>query len=326
MTDIPFVDRLGDALEAAIAEPLPSRLRLRSRRKVFVLAVFAAAALAVAALAVAHVLSSPDQLATTGIACYASADLSSDVTVVPNDRAPVAACADAFRRLGQSVPPLVACANGSSIAVIPATDRGVCARVGLEPLPLGYALARAKVSLLAEAVRALEARRDCLAPDTLARGVEHLLFVQGWQGWTAEVQSRPAGPCGSVTGLGGGGRRSIEGALDAGRRVVLVSGTASRSTIDLLYGQGRLAPRLEDESGARCFSIAELTALVQSRAGNAGRAATIELAPPLPSTTTLADARQQRYQSGCAVITDVHAASDGRDVVAVIPRPVAHSR
>src|SRR5205823_11007862 len=190
MTDIPFVDRLGDALEAAIAEPLPSRLRLRSRRNVFVLAVFAAAALAVAALAVAHVLSSPDRLATTGIACYASADLSSDVTVVPNDRAPVAACADAFRRLGQSVPPLVACANGSSIAVIRAADRGVCARVGLEPLPPGYALARAKVSLLAEAVRALEARQDCLAPDKLARGVEHLLFVQGWQGWTAEVQSR----------------------------------------------------------------------------------------------------------------------------------------
>jgi hypothetical protein len=47
--------------------------------------------LTAAAIAIAHVLSSPDELATRSIACYAKADLSSDVTVVANDRAPVAA-------------------------------------------------------------------------------------------------------------------------------------------------------------------------------------------------------------------------------------------
>jgi hypothetical protein len=36
------------------------------------------------------------------------------------------------------------------------------------------------------------------------------------------------------------------------------------------------------------------------------------------------DARQARYADGCAVITDVRAASDGRGIVAVIPKPQAH--
>jgi hypothetical protein len=35
---------------------------------------------------------------------------------------------------------------------------------------------------------------------------------------------------------------------------------------------------------------------------------------------TFADAREGRYRAGCAVLTDVRAASDGHAIVAVIPR------
>jgi hypothetical protein len=273
-------------------------------------------------MAIAHVLSSPDELATRGIACYAAADLSSNVTVVANDGAPVTACADAFRRMGQPVRPLIACANGSSVAVVPGSNTSACARLGLEPLPAGYATSQAKVARLAQAVLTLEGTQDCFVPLDLARRVQRVLDAQGWVSWRAEVQSPLTGRCGTVSSLDGSGQRRIDGALDTSRQVVRVSGAPARSTMVLLYGRGGLAPVLEDESGTRCFTIAGLTQLVQSRAASAGRSASIELAPPLPSTVSFADAREGRYRAGCAVLTDVYAASDGRSIVAVIPRPV----
>jgi hypothetical protein len=92
----------------------------------------------------------------------------------------------------------------------------------------------------------------------------------------------------------------------------------------LLYGPNGLAVSLEGESGNRCYTVAALTALVNARAALAGRSASVELAAALPHTGMFTDARQARYADGCAVITDVRAASDGRGIVAVIPKPRAH--
>src|SRR4051794_16486153 len=213
MTDILFIERLGDAFDAAIAEPLP-RHRLRQRKKTLVFAFAMTATLAAAALAMAHVLSSPDELAANSVACYAAADLSSDVTVIANDGSPVAACDDAYREMGQAAPQLVACANGSSVAVVPGADVSTCARLGLEPLPAGFATSQARVSKLAQAVLALEGRQDCVKPDELARDVRRLLADQGWVGWTVQVRSLSEGPCGTVSNLDGSGQRHIDGALD----------------------------------------------------------------------------------------------------------------
>jgi hypothetical protein len=323
MTEIPFIDRLGDTIEAAIAAPERRRARWQLRRGALVL-VAAIAVLAVAAIALAHVLSNPDDLAARSIACYTSGDLGSDVTVVANDRAPVAACADAYRQMGQTVPALVACTNGSSVAVIPGTDTSACTRAGLQSLPQRYAASQVKVARLSRAVMTLERAQDCVAPDELARGVERLLAETGWVGWRAKIQSPLAGPCGTVSSLDGSGKRRIDGALDPSQRLVFVSGAASRSTIALLYGPTGLARRLEDESGTRCFTIAGLTALVRSQVGSAGRSASVQLASPLPSTVSFADAREARYRTGCAVVTDVRAAADGRNVIAVIPKSPVH--
>jgi hypothetical protein len=92
----------------------------------------------------------------------------------------------------------------------------------------------------------------------------------------------------------------------------------------LLYGSDGLALSLEDESGKSCYTVAALTAVVNARAAAAGRSASVEPAPALPTTGTFTDARQARYEAGCAVITDVRAASDGRGIVALIPKPAAH--
>jgi hypothetical protein len=321
MNEIPFITRLGDEIDAAISRPLPRRMVSRPRWGVLAIAV-ALVFLTAAAIAIAHVLSSPDEPATRSIACYARADLSSDVTVVANDRAPVAACSDAYRRMGQAVPSLVACTNGSSVAVVPGGEASVCARLGLEPLPAGYTASQAKVARLARAVLALEASQDCIQPSELARRVQQTLDAQGWLGWRAAVQSTDTGPCGSVSGLDGSGRRRIDGALDAGRKIVLVSGSPARSTMALLYGPSGLARTLEDDSGTRCFTVKALTELVQSRAASVGRSASVELASPLPSTVTFADAREARYRAGCAVLTELRAAGDGYAIVAVVPRPM----
>jgi len=112
--------------------------------------------------------------------------------------------------------------------------------------------------------------------------------------------------------LDGSGKRHIEGALDPGARVVFISGSARRSTIALLYGAHGLARTIKDESGRACYTVPRMTALVKAQAQAAGRSATVELVPPLPSEDAFADERAARYTSGCAVVTDVHAARDGR--------------
>jgi hypothetical protein len=319
MSEIPFIDQLGTAIDAAITKPPVARRRRRVSRGGLLVAA-AALALAVAAIAVARVLSSSDDLATHSIGCYAQADLGSDVAVINNDGPPVAACATALSQMGRSVPPLVACANGATVAVIPGAGPSACTRLKLEPLPQSFAASQAKVARLADAVLALEARYDCVAPGDLARGVRALLDQQGWVGWKTQVQTPLAGPCGTVSLLDGSGRRSILGSLDTSRHVVIVSESAARSTMTLLYGARGLAPAIETESGSRCFTVAALTALVQVRARAVGRSATVQLGPPLDSTVTLADARGARYRSGCAIVTDVHPAADGRRLVAIIPR------
>jgi hypothetical protein len=319
MSEIPFVNHLGDALEAAITEPVPAPAHRRYRRLVLVLSA-GAIVLSLAAAAVAHFLSSPDQLANTSIACYSAPDLGSDVTIITNNAEPVAACADAYRRMGRSVPPLVACATDTSVAVIPGADESTCRRLNLQPLPQGYASSQAKTAHLAQRILALEAEHDCVTPEDLARRVQPLLDQQGWIGWQAKVQAVGTGPCGTVSNLDGGGHRQIGGALDPTRRLVIVSHSAARSTTALLYGANGLAPRLEDESGSRCFTVAGLTTLVEARATAMGRRATVHLEPPLPPTVTIADAREARYAAGCAILTDVRPAADGRNFVASIPR------
>jgi hypothetical protein len=320
MTEIPFINQLGDAFDAAIADRVHARAPRRFGRGALVL-VTAAFALGVAAIALARVLSSPDELATRGIACYAAPDLGSNVTVVPNGGPPVQTCANAFRRMGLSVPALVACAAESTVAVVPGLDASVCTRLHLQALPASYETSRARTAQLNRSVLAIEAEHDCVAPSELAARVQLLLNKSGWSGWKTVVQSSPAGRCGTVSNLDGVGQRSIDGALDASQRVVLVTGSAARSTMTLLYGPNGLAPALQNESGTRCFTVPALEALVVTRVAATGRSGRLETRPALASGTSLAGSRGDRYDAGCAVLTEVRSASDGWNVVAVAPRP-----
>jgi Sigma-70 region 2 len=318
VSTIPFVQRLGDAIEVAITDPAAARRRLL-RRLVLSVAVLA---LLGGSLAAARLLNEPERLATAGIGCYQDAAMRGPVSIVwPGRRSPVEACAETWRAAGQPVPPLVACAYHGAVAVLPGRDEAACQRQALEPLPPGYAPALGKVAELERAILAIEGQADCLPPPVLAARVQRLLDRSGWTGWTTWL--RPdvaAGPCGSVSDLGGGGRRSIAGALDEAGHRVMVFGGPPRSTDNLLYGPGRLAPTLQDASGERCYRPDHLAEQVRRRVAAAAPGRSVTITQRVDRTLELGDARGPRLDQGCAVVVGVGPAGNGHDLVVEVVR------
>jgi hypothetical protein len=292
MSEIPFVNRLGDAIERSAAAHIAGR-RGRIRRRITLGALgFLVAATGVAAAS--GVFSSPERLASTGIGCYERASLTADVSVLSTgEQTPIETC----RRVLRSDVPLVACAD-EAVHVFPGGP-GTCEQLGLEPLPRAYTAARQRVNAFAREVMALEQRIDCLPPREFARRVDALLEHSGWTGWRTWLRlDVEAGPCGSVSNQGGDGRRTIDGSLDVEARRVLVVGTAARSTMDLLYSPGGLFIQLDAASRERCLSRAQLEALVRRRTDRAVRFE----GPP----------------SGCGTVADVRPAADGHGIVVAL--------
>ena len=204
----------------------------------------------------------------------------------------------------------MACVDGRSVVVLPGRGPQACGRRGLTPLPPEYAPARAKVAKLERDILALEAAADCVAPEKLAAQVQPAgsQRLAGWTTWLRPDVS--PGPCGSVSGLGGGGDRSLSGALDYDGHRVMIFGGPPRSLDDLLYGrESRLAGALMDESGQRCYTLDELRDHVRRRVEATGRSVTFEVRQRDPDGE-LMDARQQRYQAGCAIVVGVGPAGD----------------
>jgi hypothetical protein len=302
MSEITFVNRLGDALEAAVAHA-PRRSRFRRHLGAY-LAVGALAAAGTAAAAAG--LLGGEKQAAASVGCYTDGSLSGNVAVVwAGDESPVAVCAEVLRADGAPVPPLVACAHADSVAVIPGRGDRACAAAGLSPLGGAYEPARAKVAALERELIALERSADCLAPGDLARRVQAVLDRRGWTGWTTRVRDEERGSCGSVSGLGGDGRRSLAGALDAEHRVVLVFSGPSFAVSEALYGTEGLAGPLMDASGSACFTVEELTALADRRLARAALRVGSTSTAPLPAGTELMGTRGERYAAGCAVIDGV---------------------
>ena len=306
MSEIPFVNRLGDEIERAIAA---RRGRIR-RRLVIGSLGFAIAATGVAAAS--GVFSSPEQLASTGIACYEQPSLNGGASVLSaGDQTPVEAC----RRVLRTDTPLVACA-GEGVHVFPGGPR-TCRRLGLRPLPAEYTAARAKVLALERAVTAMETR--CVPTDDFAGDVQALLDrTPGWEGWKVDVREDLAeGPCGSVTMPGGDGQRSIDGALSAEGRRVIVAGTLPRALENLLYSADGLVGRLTDASGERCYDVAGLEDLARQVLAAADRPLTFSVTPPRPESE-IAGPQGDRLAEGCAVIVGVSTKDGGRELVVEI--------
>jgi hypothetical protein len=310
MSEIPFVRRLGDALESAAATRLATRRR-RIRRRLGGGALGLAIAATGVAAASGILTGTPEQLAVNAVGCYDAPSLQANTSIQSTGTlSPVETCA---RVLGIDGP-LSACAGEGAVHVFP--GRGVCRRLGLAPLPPEYRGARARFNALRRSVVALEASADCIPPDELARRAQALLDRDGWAGWRTVVRDDVSeGPCAAITGLGGDGRRALEGALNPDERVLYVVPGVSRALEDLLYSaEEGIAGPLMDASGERCYDRAGLEAMVRERVAPTGRRLELYAAEPLIEGASISGPRGQRLGEGCAIVVEVGPADDGEGI------------
>lgn len=306
MSEIPFVTALGDAIERAAAQ----RRGRVPRRIAFGAVAFAIAASGVAAASgIFAGAGTPQQLATSGIACYSSADLKkADVAVLSTgDRTPVDTCRKVMHVSG----PLAACA-GPAVLVFPGGP-GTCEKLGLKPLPAAYFTARRRVDRLAGRINAIQAQHDCWDARALARRVQTLLDgLPAWRGWRTKInRSMDEGPCGTVSHLQSDGSWSVDGVIDAPTRTVIVTLVAARSTLELLDHLGDLAAA----STARCYDRVGAEALARERLAASGRTVTFRI-EHLDGGSV--QAFQDRIDQGCSVIPGFGAADDGYGIVVTI--------
>jgi hypothetical protein len=304
MSEIPYVRELGDALERAAAAAPPKRAGLlrgrgRRRRRVAILAF--AILLAAAAVTTAAIVSDPDRLAIGSVQCSESGDPDLGAAISALDgRSPVAVCAELWTDRGQVAPPLVACERDDGVFVMPGVGREACARAGLAELPTGYRRAEARVARLVRDVAAVEEAFDCLPPAELARRLQRVLREAGWTGWRAVVSDFGEGPCGWARRRGGDARLTLSPVLDPEARVLSVGAGPPRSLERRLYGERSILVGLFDDTGERCFGLAELREHVLRKMAATGQDIRFKLGR-MPPNTGLERPRGDRYAEGCAI-------------------------
>lgn len=301
MSEIPFVNQLGDALDAAIAARAPARRRVRLGRRRYLAVALAALAVAGGGAAVADMLSDPAELGLGGIACYSGPGKSGSVAVVGTGdlaRSPVEICGDAMASEGLTEADLVACGHGVGVSVVRRAGAGTCRRLGMVPLPVAYEASRERVRRLTERAVALERSADCIPPAEMARRLRALLADAGWTGWRVVVRGGE-GPCGRLSGIGGSDVRLLTN-MDAGRRTIGVTGGMPMALEEMLFGSESLGVRLIESSGERCFTLAELEEHARRLLAPTGRAVTFRVRP-VPPDYGIGPPRGRLYERGCAV-------------------------
>ena len=347
MSQIPFVNQLGDAIETAIgrdaersaavgtpvAEPerrqrlprlaarrqrLPRLAARRNwRRAGLVLAVLAVAG---ATAAVAQTLQHSTRLVAGGIACYAGAgtDAPPYYNVEAQGRTPEAACKQVFRTdgpaaLGQPRVKLVACADPHGyVAVFKATGAAAqCGSEGMSPLQAKpYAAAQSRVDRLVAALATIGANQRCIAPSMLVHDSQRALSRLGWRNWHAQLHPQPVGEgsCGLFEGTGSS-FSDPTASLDAAHHVVwIVSGPIP--TLILLTASQDM--KLLRASGKQCYTPAGARALVREALPSTG--VQIEFALTQEPRGEQVAYAQHAYDRGCTIVGTITAAPRGQIV------------
>ena len=326
MSEITFVNLLGDALERAAQAELASRrgpargrrwLRLPSGRGRVILAL---AALALAGGALAATLPSPTRLAAGGVSCSEGiSNTGRGPEGVPlNGLSPVAACLREFRRervaaLTRPGVRFVACQQpGLLVHVMVADGRpNQCRRLGLLPLPPGYSEATSRVALLQESLGRLQRGRDCIAPARFTSEIRGLLARLGFDGWRPEVgPSSPFASSGPCAQFPGSDTRPSDPylALDPAHRVVMI-GMGPPLSVERL--RDVTEPRLISQSRSGCLSQRGAMTLARRELAHPGWAVGFAVTRELAGQQ-FDPARQRRYGSGCTVIVTVLAVTATR--------------
>ena len=305
MSEIPFVNQLGDALDAAIAKPAPARRGLRrlGRRRYLAVAL-AALAVTGGSAAVAELFTDPVEIGFGAVGCFEEPSTGGNVAVISDPtRSPVKTCAAAMSIQGFAESELIACHwEGHGIVVVPHEGGRSCAAHDLAPVPPGYTAARRRAVRLETDVKAYERDAGCLPPAEFAQGLTRKLRASGWTSWAAVVRGGE-GPCGRVSmATGSELLGSIGPSVDARARTIAVAASPPLELQELVFGEG--APGLEpyETSGARCFTAAALERQVREIFEPAGVPIRFTVHPLEPGVG-IADetGRAERYAQGCTV-------------------------
>jgi hypothetical protein len=306
MSDIPFVNQLGDAIEAAIARPAPARRRFRLTRRRYLAVALAALAVAGGGAAVADLLHDPVEIGFGAVACFEGTEPEGNIAVIADPtRRPADLCATSLPETydGLEARDLLACMwPGHGVVVVVRGDRGSCSARGLAPVPPSYALGRRRAARLQAAAAGFERDAGCLPPGEFARRLTEHLRARGFGEWRA-VDAGGQGPCGRVSVPSGSALLgSIGPAVDATTRTIGVKGRASLDVELVLYGPDSPGVRLFDSSGERCFTMAGLEGHVRSALAPAGVPIRFRHGS-MPPDTGIGDdtGRRERYAQGCAI-------------------------
>jgi len=333
MSEIPFVNQLGDAIEAATSAPRTRsawwrRHRPRRSATAIVVIVTLGGCGVLAGTLASHLLSANNAtvLASNGqFNCYKTASLTVNTGYYDLDGCSlIQACTRLRRQAGWPTVALVACGDGAlGAAVIPSSGPGSCKRAGLPPLPARYYSELAKVQVLHKRLEVLQASANCIPPAQMARRAQKVLAQTGWSGWHAVFSNyggRLNEPCGSVAPeptdpqIGGADLDPLDHTLQVGAQPY-------PSTLKLLTPSREAT--LGKSYDIRCESVAGVRAVMHRYLRGTGRPVDISVTRA-PKASVLAKhwvqgARWNKLlAAGCVIFTGIQADSGGYNVVATV--------
>jgi hypothetical protein len=303
MSEMPFVNQLGDALDRAVAAEFARRADRRPWwRRPQVLIAVAVVAVGCGAVAARTVLNS-STLAMHPVECLAGTSFKSQIAFPQNTgRSPVQICANA---LNVPASKLIACAGGkyTYVSVFYASGTGQCRRLGLRPLLASYAAAQAKVQQLGRELTALQMSAYCVAPARFAARAQQMLDRLGFAGWRVEAGATAreeahvigGGHCASLPGNVMSRRPNIMYAVDPDQRVLTFDLGPPPALSRLVQS---LQVSMQRATAARCWSQEGLRAYVRRRLA----AHHLATAFALTAEPAYGDVRGHRYQQGCPVV------------------------
>jgi len=305
MSDIPFVNQLGDAIERASARPAPARRRFRLPRRRYLAVALAAFAVAGGSAAIAELLHDPVEIGFGSVACFEGTEPDGNIAVIADPtRSPAELCASAMRETygGLEARDLLACMwPDHGVVVVVRGERGGCTARGLAPLPASYTYGRRRAARLQELVRRLDRSANCIPPGEVARRLTLRLRAAGWSGWRAVPTGQGDGPCGRVSPMSGSRvLGSIGSTVHPDRRIVEVGNEFPLDLTRTVFGAGSPGARLFGSSSAHCFSVDGLKRHVRDRLA-AAEVRIVFTVHSLAPNVGISGESGERYAEGCAV-------------------------
>ena len=306
MSEIPFVNQLGDALDRAVAAESARRAARRPWwRRPQVLIAVAVVAVGCGAVAARTVLSS-STLAMHPVECLAGTSFKSQIAFPENSgRSPVQICA---KTLNVPASKLIACAGGryTYVSVFYASGTGQCRRLGLRSLPASYPAAQAKVQRLASGLTALQASAYCVPPARFAARAQQLLDRLGFSGWRVEAGATLRE---EQHVIGGGNCAVLPGNVMSTRPNIMYAVDPDHRTLTYDLGPppalSRLVQSLEASiqrtTARRCWAQGPLEVYVRQRLAR-HHLKTAFARTAAPGAEGYGDVWYHRYQQGCPVV------------------------